>query len=64
MNIGGIGTTNYLTARYLTKNEESALKRKLQEQEADKVYYHNSKIKGQVFVSYEQNSIQMATVQK
>ena len=22
MNIGGIGTTNYLTARYLTKNEE------------------------------------------
>ncbi len=50
--------------KYAQLNEESALKRKLQEQEADKVYYHNSKIKGQVFVSYEQNSIQMATVQK
>ncbi len=33
--------------------KKSALKRKLQEQEADKVYYHNSKVKEQIFVAYE-----------
>lgn len=50
--------------KYAQLNEESALKRKLQEQEADKVYYHNSKVKEQIFVAYEKNIVPSVVVQK